>query len=96
MSSDVEPISMPTLHISKTKQALAWIVATLVGLAAVYISLMVWMFVGVCTGVIGMCSSAPKWWDVTFMCLTLPVLLPGVLAGRSTYRWFVEREQHKL
>ncbi|MBI2517755.1 MAG: hypothetical protein HYV95_12695 [Opitutae bacterium] len=87
---------MPSSDISTGKKTAAWILAIVAGLAASYACFMVWGVVGVLTHVIAMCSDAPEWWSMTYMWLTLLVLIPGYYSGRGSYRWFVERERYKL
>ena len=89
-----KPMSLP--EVSTSKRTVAWSLAILAGLATSCVCLFFWLLVGVFTRVIAICSGAPYWWSVTYLWLTLLMVVPGFYAGRVTYRWFVEKEQRRL
>jgi uncharacterized membrane protein YoaK (UPF0700 family) len=87
---------MPSNDISNGKKTAAWLLAILAGFAASSACFMAWGVVGILTHVIALCSDAPEWWSITYMWLTLLVLVPGFYAGRGARRWFIKRERYKL
>lgn len=87
---------MTPSDISRARKTAAWALAVVAGLAVSYVCLLFWGLVGVLTHVIAMCSDAPHWWSITYMWLTVLILIPGYGAARSTHLWFVARSHDKL
>jgi len=87
---------MPSSNIRCGKKVAAWSLAIAAGLAVSFAFLYIWGMVGFFTRVIDMSSDAPQWWKVAYMWLTPIVIVPGSLATRATYRWFVEKDQSKM
>jgi ABC-type multidrug transport system permease subunit len=69
------------------------LLATMVGLGGLAGLLAAYMLLGVVTGVIAMCSWAPRWWVFAYFALafTLPALAVS-LAIRSR-RWYLRRRE---
>jgi hypothetical protein len=72
-------------------QKRAWLIAVLsaaLGLAGTYVA---YLFLGVATGVISMCASAPDWWVKVYLAGFFLVPAAAPLAAIRGRRWYLRR-----
>ncbi len=86
----------PPADISNGKKLFAVFLAVGASVAATGAAYLLWGVLGIFTHVIAMCSDAPRWWGILYLCLLVTVFIPGYFAGKRTYRWYVQREKIKL
>ena len=87
---------MPATCIPCAKKAIAILIAIAAGAAASYACGWIYLVIGVLTHVIAMCSDAPRWWEITYECLSVFILIGGILVGWWTYRWYSAKQRQKL
>ena len=96
LERSAEETDMPSRDISPAQKVIALAVAVVAGAAAIFVTGWLYLMLGVLTHVVAMCSDAPLWWERTYACLAVLVLIGGAAVGWWTHRSYTRYQRQKM